>query len=342
MDNIIDSILRNLEIVKKTRDVYKRTNGYYSATYSAAIMAGYMIAEHMYQNPRNAEEILVKVRAANQDHLLKGLVLWAQNAGVGANPVCPEFFRLMNQDEKKYVLSVIFGMIDQELQLSPMVFEVLISLSNDHEMQTYARGKLDCLFETFDKTVNILNFLNDHDQLNEQFKSKFMRLFFFLKGHSISKHSTFFNYHRLSSSLDGLKVVYILRMLRAVGIANFREVWQEAMENKKIHDAWEIYARVRGLRRVSRILWKDFNHQANFVYYDWKQEFGDFNNISRGNYYYPPDKPCELLANNGQIAIIRMTGKRYVIFNHKNEMGLIFPCKSKSRDPLQILASILI
>ena len=338
----IDELLENLGTVMNTLDIYSRPGGYYSAGF----MVGLLIAQYMHHNPKEAKETFNKVRSSNTnaEYILKGMVLWAQETGV--SPTLPAFYSLMNHNEKIFALKTIKEVIDQEYRISPMAFELLVFLCNDDpDMQAYIldnRNVLDMLFEMFDKAIDVTDCFDSRDRFNEQFRDRFMRLFAFLKGHSLSTYATFFRHHTLSSNLDGLKLVYMLRMLRTLGIKNFQKVWKETMnDNKKINNAAENHCRVRGLRRLSRMIWKDFDHRANFIYYDWAKDFGDFDHISRGNYYYPPDKPCNLLANNGQMAIIRMTGKRYVLVNHKS-VGLVFPCKGKTRDPWLILADMTI
>ena len=94
---------------------------------------------------------------------------------------------------------------------------------------------------------------------------------------------------------------------------------------------------------MARMLWKEFGRFSPFRYYQWEGEFGDVENIiSQKPYYCQPDKPCELLAHSGNLAVVRMNGKRFILFNQENMQGIILPCKSKVRDPWQILADWVI
>jgi len=189
----------------------------------------------------------------------------------------------MGRDEKIAEIEQISNLVSQHKEISPECFEVLVFLCNDQELNDYCLENLNKLMKTFATAYHA-----DHQN---NWLARFIRMFAFLKG------KTIFNYFD-PEEMDywGLRVVYILRTLRLIGIADFQKVWKKAIDNNKlVLESVEFYCRVRGLRRVSRMLWKNLDPYSPFRYYEWKGEFLDLNYLNPKHFYYPPDKPCELL-----------------------------------------------
>ena len=329
----IDDLIKSLDTIIETKDIY----GQSEKCQAACVMTGFLIAETMHQNPEMAKDGFQKIlESCHMIHLLKGLVLWAQKKNTIE---LPAFFHLMGIVEKKSIFNHIKESMSQEGNISPVAFELLVFLCNDCDMQPHIVNHVDDLFKIFASTHH---FFARKPSLadKEWFYNRFMRLFAFLKGQVV--RVDFFKCQELPSDHDALKVIFMLRMARALGVLNFREIWNSAMANEEMVFFLETYCRVKGLRRIARMIWKDFNHHAFFQHCILPGKLRNLDHLLFGAPYYPPDKPCELLAHSGNLAVVRIKGKRYILMNHENVKGIIFPCKSKVRDPWQILADMAI
>ena len=327
--------------------IYKKSAQYSHASLTDPVVTGFFVAKHLLVYHDHTRNILNEARTRSiLKPLLKGVVLWMQKFEDDTEPFLPMFLLCMDDEEKNILFDHIIHVVRSDERISPIVFEALVYLVNGPKAIDVDNHKVDQLLEVFLISCHMI--IRDR-QSKVFFYEKFMRMFAFLSGRSI--HVEFFKdgarYLFYESavyiSYEAWKQIWMLRLLRKLGVVNFREIWKGAMENNKhLIRALEVYGRIRGLRRLARVLWKDFSHEASFNYYEWTREFGNLDHILMLGNYQVPDKPCELLAHHAHLAIVRVQGKRYVLYNHKNIECIILPCKSKVRDSWQILASIVI
>ena len=321
--------------------------GSFERHYLDPVVTGFFTAKYLWRYPEKTEMIIQKAKSRSKfNAVLKGIALWMQKFEDDCDPFLPKFVVNMNDEEKSVLLDQIIHIVKFDERISPVAFEALVHLCNGPEALSISDNEINRLFEIF---LISCHMMTRDKQSQASFYEKFMRLFAFLRGRAI--HVGFFKdgdrYLFYESavyvSYEAWKQIWMLRFLRELGVMNFREIWKSAIENNKhLERALEVYGRIRGLRRLARVLWKEFSHEAFFDYYEWTMEFGNLDHILMFGNYQIPDKPCELLAHHNHLAIVRVQGKRYVLYNHKNKEGIILPCKSKARDPWQILASIII
>jgi len=213
-------------------------------------------------------------------------------------------------------------------RLHHTTFDKLVRLCNDPEMASYVIERMDILIRAF----MLMHVTIDAEHYWEK---NFASLFNFLRGRSVDIDFSKFAY------LD-IKNAYILRALRSTRVANFRELWEKALLEHRLRRSIENYCRIRGVRRIARMIWKGFSGLAYFRYYKWAGEFGDLDRITIDGVYAPPDKPCELLAHSGNFAVVRIEKKRFVLVRNGNMECIILPFESKTRDLWQVLANMAI
>ena len=299
----------------------------YHRNYSACVMTGFLIATKMCQEPEIIPDVFSDLRKNGKfKSILNGFVVWMQTND-DENSAFPAFLYHMRREEKEMILNHIMNTVNENKHMSPLTFEALVFICNDPKMFNHCIYKINELLSIFVKAC--------YREDDRAWIDQFMRLFAFLKGKSLYKFINFYN-----TNYRGLELVYILRSLRSVGVLDFKKIWRHAT---MIDSTMENYYSVRGLRRIARMIWKDLNHHAPFKHYEWKGEFGDFDNIEYTEKDYScSDKACEILARSGHLAIIRTDGKRYILMNSGNKNGIILPCKSKIRDSQLILANMII
>jgi hypothetical protein len=298
-------------------------------------MAGAVLAARMASESKDAVETMIKrIRSMYGIQALQtGFVLFFESMEKDECPACIDF---LDKWEKSAILKEAIDRAIKTETVSDMTFAVIAKIANDLAS-----------FQIVDRLLKVFLIRHLKNGDPKTVTREFMRMFAFLKGEKVYVY--FFRY--VNDYLKGMSVMpsssdlaRMLCLMRKVKVANFKEIWQESLKNEIMRHVIHANCVVRGARRIAKRLWPALRENFGavmFSYCNWYGEFGDFSKIVHASRYRTPDSSCVLLAHAGNMAIVRLNGKRRLMMV-RNGHVMILPCKSKNRDAEMILASLAV